>query len=102
MTVVHNWLIEQWVNWQGFLFADVGNNTANIIKDVANNLKIAALVAMGASIMYGAGLFGIGGEEGARNAKKRWSRAAIGIIVCIAAWFLLNWLEGYASQNFPG
>lgn len=87
---------------QLYLFADVGQNTANTIKTIANDLKIAALVAMGASIMYGAGLFGIGGEEGARNAKKRWIRAGIGIVVCVATWFLLTWLEGYANSNFGG
>ena len=48
------------------LDANVGQNTANTIKSVANNLQIAALVGFGASIMWGAGLFGLGGEEGAR------------------------------------
>ncbi|MBZ4030184.1 hypothetical protein [Ligilactobacillus salivarius] len=83
------------------LDANVGQNTANTIKSVANNLQIAALVGFGASIMWGAGLFGLGGEEGARSAKKRWTRAAIGIVVCVAAWFLLSWLKGYATTNFP-
>lgn len=80
---------------------DVGQNTANTIKSVANNLQIAALVGMGASIMWGAGLFGLGGEEGARAAKKRWIRAGVAIVVCIAAWFILGWLKGYATTNFP-
>ncbi|QFR68261.1 hypothetical protein LR814_13485 (plasmid) [Furfurilactobacillus rossiae] len=83
-------------------FGDVGGNTANTIHQVANDLKWAALAGMGASIMWGAGLFGMGGEEGARSAKKRWIHAAIGIVACLAAWFFLDWLEGYATSNFPG
>lgn len=98
----HDWALNAWAKSQFALNADVGQNTANVIKTIANDLKIAALVGMGASIMWGAGLFGMGGEEGARNAKKRWTRAAIGIVVCVAAWFILNWLEGYASSNFSG
>ena len=98
--VNYDWLLTAWAKTQAFLFADVGNNTANIIKQVANNLQIAALAGMAASIMWGAGLFGMGGEEGARSAKKRWVRAAVGIVVCIAAWFIMNWLKGYASGNF--
>lgn len=101
------WLLNLWASYQThvvsalYFNADVGTNTAKVIRDVANNLKIAALVGMGASIMWGAGMFGIGGEEAARNAKKRWTHAAVGIVVCVAAWFLLSWLEGYATQNFP-
>lgn len=100
LTSIYNWLVLAWAKSQWFLMADVGRNTANTIKTGANDLKIAALVGMGASIMYGAGLFGMGGEDGARAAKKRWTRAAIGIVVCVAAWFLLDWLKGYATTNF--
>ena len=83
-----------------YLNADVGQSTANNIRTVANDLKIAALIGMGASIMWGAGLFGIGGEESARAAKKRWIHAAVGIVVCVGAWFFLSWLQGYGEQNF--
>ena len=100
------WMLNLWAGYQThvvsplYFNADVGQTTANTIKTIANDLKIAALVGMGASIMWGAGLFGIGGEEAARKAKKRWIQASVGIVVCIAAWFLLSWLEGYANQNF--
>lgn len=102
MFPIKTFLLTKAVGIQSFFInASVGQNTANVIKTVANDLKIAALFGMAASIMWGAGLFGIGGEEGARNAKKRWVRAGVGIVVCIAAWFIMNWLKGYAETNFP-
>lgn len=101
------WLINLWTKYQAHLVqpmylnaGDVGQSTANTITTVANDIKIAALVGMGASIMWGAGQFGIGGEDSARKAKNRWIHAGVGIVVCVAAWFIMNWLEGYANQNF--
>jgi len=68
------WMLNLWAGYQThvvsplYFNADVGQNTANTIKTIANDLKIAALVGMGASIMWGAGLFGIGG--GSRTESK--------------------------------
>lgn len=98
--VLNLWAKYQSVVQYMYLNADVGQSTANTIRTVANDLKIAALVAMGASIMWGAGLYGVGGDESARAAKKRWGRAAIGIVVCVGAWFFTSWLQGYGEQNF--
>ena len=56
------WMLNLWAGYQThvvsplYFNADVGQNTANTIKTIANDLKIAALVGMGASIMWGAGL----------------------------------------------
>ncbi len=102
LTTAKTWLLVHWSAVQLYLGADVGRSTANTIRSVANDIKIAIIVAGGASIMWGALQYGVGGEDSVRLGKKRWKQAAIGIIVCIAAWFIMNWLEGYATQNFPG
>lgn len=53
------WMLNLWAGYQThvvsplYFNADVGQNTANTIKTIANDLKIAALVGMGASIMWG-------------------------------------------------
>lgn len=102
LLTVKTWLLVHWSTAQLYLGADVGRSTANTIRSVANDLRWAALMGLGASIMWAAAEYGIGGEEAGRNGKRRFNKSLIGIVGCAAAWFVLTWMKDFGFQNFPG
>ncbi|MEY8736797.1 hypothetical protein AB9M75_06070 [Lactobacillus sp. AN1001] len=100
-----NWLMTNWANLQTYVInslyinGDVGGKTAQLIDNVAKGFRIAFFAAFAAAIMWGAGLYGVGGDESVRAGKKRWKQAAVAIVVTAAAWFFMEWLKTQAEQT---
>lgn len=95
-----NWCnLQTWVISNLYLNSDVGSRTATLIDNVAKGFRVAFFAAFAAAIMYGAGMYGTGGEDSVRAAKKRWKQACIAIIVTAAAWWFMEWLKTQAEQT---
>lgn len=79
---------------------DLGGKVASVILNLIMGAMIAVVAFCGLSIFIGAAQYGSGSEEAGRKAKKRWTQAAIAIIVAVAAWFIKDWLYKQSTNVF--
>lgn len=87
---------------KGMMFgaADAVQGTVNTLHKFADGLAIIALAYAIVMFVIGGIQLTTGSEESMRAGKKRIIRAAVGLVVAIAAYALGNLVQNYAKQSF--
>lgn len=79
---------------------NVQSSTVKLLNTIATTLQGIALALAVLIFVWGGVMYITGSEENARQGKKFWTRAAIGLIVALVAAVLGSFLKNYANQAF--
>ena len=82
------------------LGADPIGGTSSLLNKLSRGLMIILAAYAVFIVVWGAILYTSGGEESARSGKKKWQKAAVGLVVGLIAFVIVEFLKNYTSQSF--
>lgn len=84
-------------NQKVFYMADAVSSTTNTIDGFTKGGQLIGYALAVLFFVLGALQFMVGSEESSRKAKKRWIGTAVGLIVCVAAYMLRDYVKSKAN-----
>ncbi|MCC4359267.1 pilin [Limosilactobacillus reuteri] len=80
--------------------ADPIGGTSSLLNKLSRGLMVILVAYAAFIVVWGAILYTSGGEESARSGKKKWQKAAVGLVVGLIAFVIVEFLKNYTSQSF--